>query len=150
MLQTATGRFEGDALRVSWERGPDNGCLIAIAWTDCNFGGRRAWFECPRCSQHVAHVYLRAERLACRVCADLTYSSRREGRPDRQMRRARVLRRRVGASGDLTVRFPAKPPRMHWRTYERLEAAEARATSMFLARDIALLNRLGQRLDRIG
>ena len=66
------------------------------------------------------------------------------------MRRARVLRGRVGGSRNLTERFPAKPPRMHWRTYERLQTSEARATSVFLTRDIALLNRLGQRLGRIG
>ncbi len=148
-LPTAAARFEGDALRVTWEPGPEAGCLVAVAWTACNLGGRRAWFECPACTARVGHLYLGAWWLVCRACADLTYSSRREGEADRQMRRARALRGRVGGSGNLIERFPAKPPRMHWRTYERLQTAEARATNVFLARDIALLNRLGQRLGRI-
>ena len=145
MKQTATAKFEGDALRVSWERGPEAGCLVAVAWTACNFGGQRAWFECPSCHQRVTHLYLTSWRLGCRTCCDLTYASRREGRADRQMRRARALRGRVGGSADLVGQFPPKPPRMHWRTYERVRAAELRATNIVVASDRASLDRIIKR-----
>ena len=140
--QHAIVRVTHDEAMVCWG---ENVQSAHITWTACNFGGQRAWFECPSCHQRVTHLYLTSWRLGCRTCCDLTYASRREGRADRQMRRARTLRGRVGGSADLVGQFPPKPPRMHWRTYERVRAAELRATNIVVASDRASLDRIIKR-----
>jgi hypothetical protein len=55
--------------------------------TDCNYGGRRYWFECSiyhqgrYCGRRVAKLYLGGggKYFACRYCYDLTYDSRIDG-----------------------------------------------------------------------
>ncbi len=51
---------------------------VLLDWTDCTFGGRRAWFRCPAngCGRRVALLYLgRAGIFACRHCYRLVYNS---------------------------------------------------------------------------
>src|SRR5215469_12582307 len=46
---------------------------IEIERTDCNYGGQRAWWTCPRCSGRRRTLYLPPGRngFACRVCHKL-------------------------------------------------------------------------------
>ena len=98
--------------------------LVPIIWTKCHLGGRRPWFKCMTtingevCGRRVAKLYGRC--FACRHCLGLVYESQREIPVDRAMRRARMIKMRLGGSGDPFEPFPQKPRRMHWRTYERL------------------------------
>ena len=121
---------EGDAL-VLIERGFRQ--RVALSWTPCHLGGKRAWAVCPRCSRRVAVLFDRGGQFACRTCQELTYSSRLATPQLRAIQKARRLRKKVGGEGNLAAPFPDKPKKMHWRTYERLVRryadAVARATS---------------------
>jgi hypothetical protein len=98
---------------------------IALTWTSCPFGGQRPWWVCPGCGRRCAVLY-GGVRFRCRRCHNLAYASTREEPYERALRRAQAIRQRLGGSPNLLAPFPAKPPRMHWRTYWRL-AEEAMA-----------------------
>ncbi|MEP6988369.1 MAG: hypothetical protein ABI970_22385 [Chloroflexota bacterium] len=51
---------------------------IRISSTDCNYGGVRYWFHCPRCYKRVSNLHLLGGHFACRKCHDLTYTSSQE------------------------------------------------------------------------
>jgi hypothetical protein len=94
---------------------------VAIEWTPCNYGGRRAWFRCPArgCGRRVAMLY-GGTIFACRHCYQLAYESQREPAHYRALHRARAIRERVGGSGNMFEPFPPKPKGMQWCTYLRL------------------------------
>ncbi|MEX2375394.1 MAG: hypothetical protein WD942_07375 [Dehalococcoidia bacterium] len=145
-------RFEDGGIRVEVIRESTRTTVassVPVVWTPCRFGGERPWFQCPECRRTVMHVYVTLrDYLACRACAGLTYASQQEGITDRRMRRARKLRRRVGGNGDLIHSFPAKPPRMHHRRYERLRAQGERTESAIWAAEYSALLALQGRVAR--
>lgn len=58
-----------------------------IVSTDCNYGGKRYWFECSLrkngvyCMRRIAKLYLTPDYnfFGCRHCFDLTYEARNSG-----------------------------------------------------------------------
>lgn len=54
--------------------------LVPLEYTECHFGGRRPWFECPGegCGERVGKLYKppRGDLFLCRHCYDLAYESR--------------------------------------------------------------------------
>jgi hypothetical protein len=92
---------------------------IQITHTGCHCGGRRPWFVCPELACGRRTAILIAAGFLCRRCHALTYSSRREGRADRALRRAQNIRSRLGGSVALVDPFPRKPKGMRWETYAR-------------------------------
>jgi hypothetical protein len=104
--------------------------LVSVAWTTCNYGGRRAWFICPvsGCGKRVAILYLNGV-FACRKCCQLVYDSQRRTAWERALTRAQRIRMSLGADGNLSEPFPARPRGMHWRTYDRLRRAEEAANA---------------------
>ena len=100
--------------------------VVAIEWTECNFGGSRPWFLCSGCGRRVAILYGRRigrdgsklpipdRTLKCRQCHDLSYPSQHEEWDRRMRRRAKKTWARIGGE------YGSKPTRMHWRTYNRL------------------------------
>lgn len=96
---------------------------VRLAWTACNFGGRRAWWLCPAagCGRRVAVLFGGAV-FACRHCHRLAYRCQRETDDDRTTRRAERLRYRLGWEPGILNGGGGKPLRMHWRTFERLQA----------------------------
>jgi len=110
---------------------------VPITWTPCHYGGERPWFECPnqRCWRRVGRLYLCGGYFVCRHCTGAAYASQNEAASDRLMRKARKIRRRLGASTNLTEEIWPKPRGMHWRTFERLcdEAEAADHGSLILA-----------------
>lgn len=96
--------------------------VIRFSYTTCHFGGFRKWFFCPRCNARVVAVYGAGKRFLCRHCYGLNYSSQHENMADRMMRKARKIRKRLGADNNLTIPIFFKPKNMHWRTFERLKA----------------------------
>jgi hypothetical protein len=58
--------------------------------------------------------------FACRHCYGLAYESQQESLRERGLLKAQKILIRLGAKPDLFELFPEKPPRMHWRTYQRL------------------------------
>ena len=86
---------------------------VRLTYTDCNYGGQRAWFNCPCCGSRNAKLFLRSGRFACRTCNRLAYRSQAVDPVQRQ----HIAYKRVQAllnDGEL------KPKGMHWRTFERL------------------------------
>ena len=110
---------------------------ISITYTPCHYGGARPWFGCPRCGQRCAKLYFCEGSFLCRKCHGLGYRSQLEASGERPRLIAQRIRRSLGASGNLLVPFPPKPPKMHWRTYfrirERGERYEARAMARLAA-----------------
>ena len=119
------------------ERGRPTTEMISLTRTPCHYGGTRAWFECPACSRRCARLYFLRSNFRCRTCHGLAYRSQLEARVERPRLIAHRIRRSLGASPDLTVPFPAKPPKMHWATYYRIRARgqlyEARAMARLAA-----------------
>ena len=105
--------------------------FIPFDVTPC-FGGDRYWFSCPGCDRRVAVLYGAAVRFLCRHCYSIRYSSQNEIRTDRAMRKARRIRRRLGASASLFEPVWIKPTGMHWKTFERLRAQERKYSSLSL------------------
>ena len=81
--------------------------------TACNYGGWRTWLGCPHCRRRCAVLYLAGGGFYCRLCTRVAYLSQSEDAAGRAMRRLHKIEARFGEDGE-------KPPRMHWRTYERL------------------------------
>ncbi len=58
---------------------------IPLFTTQCRYGGKRFWFQCPwykngnYCGQRVATLYKNGDYFACRHCYNLTYASRNAG-----------------------------------------------------------------------
>lgn len=148
-----TGRIgystEGDRLVLNYKIEYRSGELESIqdeiffTWTSCNYGGKRQWFLCPKCSRRVAILYGDIY-FRCRHCHNLTYASQQESISDRLRRRSRKIRKRMGGGNNLMEPFPFKPKNMHWDTYWRLriEAEGASTRSIQIG-----LQQLGFRYD---
>jgi len=125
-------RVEADSLVLDY-RVKINGEWESIEepiWLDrtaCNYGGARPWMLCPCCGRRVAVLALHGSRFVCRHCHKRPYGSQQEGRLDRLYRKARKIRRKLGATGNLTEPVWRKPKGMHWRTFERLMQKEQAA-----------------------
>jgi hypothetical protein len=92
---------------------------VPLTWTACALGGRRPWFRC-RCGRRVAILYGFDELFECRQCGGAAYGSQSESPTYRSIRRAHIIRKRLGGNPDVYSGFPEKPLGMHWRTYDRL------------------------------
>jgi hypothetical protein len=107
--------------------------FIDLEMTRCHFGGSRTWFRCPRCDTRRGKLYFASERVVCRHCVGAAYRCQSETQAARAIRLARRVRRRLGASTNLTVPITDKPKGMHWRTFgvltEQCRAAEAVAVA---------------------
>lgn len=114
--------------------------------TPCNFGGERLWFLCPHCGRRVAVLYGADVRFLCRHCYRLPYGSQNEIYLDRMHRKARKIRKRLGASDNLTEPVLFKPKGMHQKTFDRLVREEEMANTaslMEMARKLDMFERLG-------
>jgi len=101
---------------------------IRVTRTECNFGGTRPWWQCPRCGDRVGILYWppAARKFACRDCHDVAYSSSRaSGNDDRTLRmRYNRVRKKLGAEPahpeSIEATIPDRPKGMHQETYEEL------------------------------
>ena len=100
---------------------------VPLEWSDCNYGGSRAWFRCPifRCGRRVAILY-GGDVFACRHCHKLAYPSQQESAGDRADSRAWAIRKRCGDWGCLFDPL-FRPKGMHETTFRRLEREYQRA-----------------------
>lgn len=97
---------------------------ITLRTTLCNYGGERAWFECPFCRRRVAVLYL-SSQVACRECFGLAYPSQSDSTIDRLWRR----------QGKIEVRMESGKWMTH-ATRQRLADELARIAE---ARNLALM-----------
>ena len=128
--------LEATGLRLSYRSRPQGGSweyieeLIPIVTTPMHLGGCRHWFLCPSCERRCRILYGGA-RFRCRLCRGAGYESQYENRMLRICGIRWRIRERLEECGckiagllGLDDAFPPKPPRMHWRTYRRLEALD--------------------------
>lgn len=128
--------LEFNGLRLRYRTTPRGGApgdvneLIWIVTTPMHLGGCRHWFECPSCGRRCRILYGGA-RFRCRLCRGAGYESQYQHRAmtvcDLRWRLRERLEERSGLDSrllGLDDGFPPKPPRMHWRTYRRLEALD--------------------------
>lgn len=95
--------------------------LVRLSWTRPHYGGALSWWLCPCCGKRVAILYARnGWEFACRQCHNLVYPVQRESDWDAALRKARKIRKRLGAGPSVLEPVPPKPLRMRWATYTRL------------------------------
>lgn len=77
------GRGDGTSIRLFYTSTPDGEAPVnrdyevAIERTPCTYGGSRPWFRCSRCNRRSRFLYLSGGTFVCRLCARLTYWTRR-------------------------------------------------------------------------
>lgn len=108
------------ALSVSYSyRGKDYSYDLPLLRTQPNYGGKRYWFKCIKCSKRVATLYC-AGYYVCRHCIGAKYQTQHLQPIDRQFKRVAILRARLGWYGGVAHGIGEKPLRMHHRTFDRL------------------------------
>jgi hypothetical protein len=132
---------------------------VPLVWTDCNYGGRRAWLICPGvkngvpCRRRVAILYLGGRYFLCRDCYDLVYESQREDEMDQPRRKAQKIRVKLGGSANLLERLPDRPKGMRELTYWALQAEyyrlELAREAIFEGQLLGMARRYGW-LDQLG
>ena len=142
------GRATAGGVEFSWRQRSGGGdwhdirVRVALVATACHFGGVRRWFTCPACASRVGKLYIAQKGLACRRCLRLVYASQSEDAIGR-------THRRIGKVEARLVDGIGKPPRMHWRTYERLidrlEADELALNHAFVERFGVMLSQIDHR-----
>jgi len=100
---------------------------VPVAWTNCTYGGERAWFVCPDCEIRRNALYLSPgqTRFRCRACHNLAYATQQMDPHDRHLQHIRALQGRLDGGGGEYVPWwiPPKPKGMRWETYQRLHRA---------------------------
>ncbi len=129
-------RMEADRIILDYRHRPRGGewepveQVISFDRTHCNYGGQRTWFLCPGCYKRVAILYGAGKYFFCRHCYGLVYSSQQESKADRFMRKARKIRKRLGASNNLMEPILFKPNNMHQKTFDRLRREAEHANNL--------------------
>jgi hypothetical protein len=121
---------------------------VEVSTTAPHLGGVRWWLACPDCSARCASLfYVPGRGLICRRCSGVTYASQRLSAARRLARRARRIRERLGGPPRLFEVVPARPPRMHQRTYADLVAELEGVEQEYLALRAVARGRRGERGD---
>lgn len=113
---------------------------VGLSHTTPHFGGRRPWFQCPRCWRRCAKLY-GGSRFYCRKCRGLSYESQREDLASRLLSRAQKIRMRLGGTANMIEPFPERPIGMHRNTYDRIWA---KAHALEYTMNRAMLEMLGR------
>jgi hypothetical protein len=92
---SCTLTYQVQARSGDWQ---DVSCQLQLAWTSCNYGGKRPWWICPGCSRRVAILY-RGNRYLCRHCQNLTYKSTRAASDSACYERVNKIRMKLGWGG---------------------------------------------------
>lgn len=97
----------------------DMAYTVWLAYTPCNLGGQRVWWQCPGagCGRRVAVLYGGAGIFACRHCYRLAYRSQRD---HNAFRPADKLRAQLGWVPGVLNESGGRPKGMHFKTYIRL------------------------------
>ena len=115
---------------------------VNLTYTNCNYGGERAWFVCPSCGSRVAKLYSHRPYFLCRKCHGTPYQSQSENTSDRMMRKARKIRTRLGADQSLSMPIFLKPKGMHQKTFDRLRKKAEKAEQIVWREMASYLDRL--------
>jgi len=108
---------------------------IGLTQTQCNFGGIRRWFTCPRCGKRMGMLYFRRNYFACRHCQKIAYQSQSGNADDRIIWKYHTFRRKIANK-------KLQPTRNRSRIYNKfLEIARQYDAMLYQAlQKIALLD----------
>jgi len=104
--------------------------LIPFSYSATNFDGRRRWFRCPSCGRDCRVLY-GGKVYRCRRCYGLKYQSQYEPGFGRALSQAQKIREKLGGYLCVDDPFPPRPRYMHWKTYRRLKAKEAKLAQRY-------------------
>jgi hypothetical protein len=94
---------------------------IRYTETTTQFGGRRLWMLCPRCSRRCRVVFLGFGRVACRRCFRVRYHSQSLDQIGRAQHAMRKIAKQLDPEVDMDLPdSPDRPLGMHWSRYNRL------------------------------
>ncbi len=127
---------------------------VRLAWLPRALGGGRWLMLCPYTGRRCWVLYKPVGHPSYGFGAPgvyrMHYTCQHESKADQATGQLLKIRKRLGdSSGDLSMetRWLPKPPRMHWRTFERLQARAARYEAI---RDNELALALGRIMKRTG
>jgi hypothetical protein len=115
-----------DGLELTYTINPrseyaENICYrVPVVFTKCNYGGRRPWFICPRCSRRVGKLYLKSKYYLCRHCNNLSYACRNESEAFRLLHKAQRINDRLLGPAPPNQLLAGRPKGMHWKTYNKI------------------------------
>ena len=104
---------------------------VKFCETLSSVGPARLWFICPHCRLR-CRVLFAGQRLACRRCHRLRYSSQAVSASDRLVRSMFKIIKRIDPDVDVN-KIPPRRFGMHNSTYERLLKKHADLTERWLA-----------------
>ena len=128
-LNYTTGASSGESVEWSYK--------IDLEWTSCNYGGYRPWFRCPHCKHRVATLY-GGKKFLCRRCKGLAYRSQTADYLNAALNKRERLEARLHNHNGLLYR----PKGMHWKTFDRINAALDRHEDIVDRHFGAVMNRL--------
>lgn len=94
--------------------------FVRVEETSMHFGGVRYWWQCPKCKDRAACLYLYGGDFACRKCHDLRYTAQSENPEDRAFRAVAKLRRRLGWKPGVANGRGERPRLMRRKTFVKL------------------------------
>lgn len=108
---------------------------VHLMYTDCNYGGERVWFKCPKCNLRVAKLFLQNPYFICRHCCKLSYRSQSESVSDRSHRKSVAIKEKLKFDSKrmLPIAYIPKPKGMHWKTFNKLRLQGMKAEQVYLA-----------------
>lgn len=70
--------------RQSWRGAPWRDCTntVLLTWTECNYGGKRPWWQCPGCDRRVALLYSGNGWYACLSSLGVTGANTSRRQPE--------------------------------------------------------------------
>jgi hypothetical protein len=97
---------------------------VLVEWTLCNYGGKRAWFVCSKCSKRVRKLYLKSGCFHCRNCQKLNYYSQQQSKGDQLMSGIRekiyYIQKQLKENRlDHNIAWIPRPKGMHKQRYYR-------------------------------
>ena len=95
---------------------------IGLNYTNCNYGGQRAWIVCPCCHQRVTKLWLKRGIFKCRGCHNINYFSSRISGDFTEIynRKITIIQKKLKVERDVIQRYASKPKGMHYKTYNNL------------------------------
>ena len=93
---------------------------VALTFMPLHFGGKRVFCLCPACSSQCAILYFYKNRFCCSGCCNVTWQSCNDWVHDRNIKKERKIRAKLGGSPSLLEPIRGKPFNMHHKTFYRL------------------------------
>lgn len=94
---------------------------VGITTTKCNYGGKRYWFICPKCSKRVGVLFCNGYYV-CRHCIGVNYQTQLMQPIDKLFHKVAAIRQRLKWQHGIVNGHGERPKGMHKTTFNRLIA----------------------------